>query len=90
LRLALPLTEACVNLLIIIISLLMSPLLGHRPPYGLHIRRTGHHSPRGPSAGWWVNPLINYDNYFIYSFSKNDKIAHEQVGPKINSIECQP
>jgi hypothetical protein len=23
-------------------------------PYGLHIKRTGHNPPRGPSAGWWV------------------------------------
>jgi hypothetical protein len=39
-----------INVIIIIISLLMSPLL----PYGFHIRRTGHNPPRGPSAGWWV------------------------------------
>jgi hypothetical protein len=43
-----------VIMIIIIISLLMSPLLGHRPPYGLHIKRTGHNPPREPSAGWWV------------------------------------
>jgi hypothetical protein len=23
-------------------------------PYGLHIKRTDHNPPRGPSAGWWV------------------------------------
>jgi hypothetical protein len=23
-------------------------------PYELHIRRSGHNPPRGPSAGWWV------------------------------------
>jgi hypothetical protein len=47
---------------IIIISLLMSPLLGHIPfrsPYGLHIRRTGHNRPRGPCAGWWVLTIAN-------------------------------
>jgi hypothetical protein len=33
----------------ITISLLTSPLLGHRP-FGLHIRRTGHNPPSGPSA----------------------------------------
>jgi hypothetical protein len=37
-----------------VISLLMSPLLGYRPSYGLHIRRTGHNLPRRPSTGWWV------------------------------------
>jgi hypothetical protein len=41
---------------IIIISLLLTPLLRHSSgfnhlPYGLHIRRTGHNSPRGPNAG---------------------------------------
>jgi hypothetical protein len=41
----------------IIISLLMSPLLKHRP-YGLHIRRTGH-TPREPSADWWVLTTAN-------------------------------
>jgi hypothetical protein len=44
--------------IIIINSLLMSPLLGHRP-YGLHIRRTGHNPPRGPSAGWWELTTAN-------------------------------
>jgi hypothetical protein len=42
---------------IIIISL--SPLLGTVLPYGLHIRRTGHYPPRGPSAGWWVLTTAN-------------------------------
>jgi hypothetical protein len=37
-----------------IISIWMSPLLGHRPFYELHIKRTGHNPPRGPSAGWRV------------------------------------
>jgi hypothetical protein len=32
-----------------IISLLMSPLLGHKP-YGSPTRRTGHNQPRGPSG----------------------------------------
>jgi hypothetical protein len=41
-------------IIIILSSLLMSPLLGHRPS-GLHIRRTDHNPPRGPSAGWWVS-----------------------------------
>jgi hypothetical protein len=31
----------------LIISLLMSPLLGTGIPHGLHIRRTGHNPPRG-------------------------------------------
>jgi hypothetical protein len=30
----------------------MTPLLGHRP-YGLHIKRTGHNPPRGPSVDCW-------------------------------------
>jgi cellulose synthase/poly-beta-1,6-N-acetylglucosamine synthase-like glycosyltransferase len=37
--------------IIIIISLLMSPLLGHRPPYWLPTRRTGHNVPHGPRIG---------------------------------------
>jgi hypothetical protein len=28
-------------------------------PYGLHIRRTGHNPPIGPSAGWWVVKTAN-------------------------------
>jgi hypothetical protein len=28
-------------------------------PYGLHIRRTGHNPPCGPSAGWWVLTTAN-------------------------------
>jgi hypothetical protein len=43
-----------VPLYIIIISLLTSPLLRQRPPFGSHIRRTGHNRQRGPSADWWV------------------------------------
>jgi hypothetical protein len=46
------------DFIIIIISLLMSPLLRHRP-YGLHIRRTGHNPPRLLSAGWWVLTIAN-------------------------------
>jgi hypothetical protein len=44
---------------IIIISILMSPLLGTSLPYGLHLRKTGHNLPRGPSAGWWVLTTAN-------------------------------
>jgi hypothetical protein len=43
----------------LIISLLMSPLLGPGLPYGLHIRRTGHNPPCGPSACWWVLTTAN-------------------------------
>jgi hypothetical protein len=46
-------------IIIIIISLLMSPLLGSGLPYGLHIRRSGHNSPRGPITGWWVLTTAN-------------------------------
>jgi hypothetical protein len=28
-------------------------------PHGLHIRRTGHNPPRGPSVGWWVLTTAN-------------------------------
>jgi hypothetical protein len=38
-------------IIIIIISLLMSPQ-GTGVPYGLTTRRTGHNPPHGPSAGW--------------------------------------
>jgi hypothetical protein len=44
---------------IIIISLLMSSLLRHRPSLRRHIRRTGHNQPHGPSAGWWVLTTAN-------------------------------
>jgi hypothetical protein len=41
-------------------SLLMSPLLGHRPSLWItHIRRTGYNPPRGPNAGWWVLTTAN-------------------------------
>jgi hypothetical protein len=37
-----------------IISQFMSSLVGHKASgtYGLHIRRTGHNPPHGPSANW--------------------------------------
>jgi hypothetical protein len=41
------------------VSLLMSPLVDTGLAYGLHIKRTGHNPPRGPSAGWWVNVFVN-------------------------------
>jgi hypothetical protein len=28
--------------------------MGTANPYGLHIRKTDHNPPRGPSVGWWV------------------------------------
>jgi hypothetical protein len=37
----------------------MSPLLGYRPSYGLHIKRTDYNPPREPSAGWWVLTTAN-------------------------------
>jgi hypothetical protein len=37
----------------------MSPLLGTGLLHGLHIRRTGHNPPCGPSAGWWVLTTAN-------------------------------
>jgi hypothetical protein len=43
---------------VIIISPLMSPLLGDRPSL-LHIRRTGYNPPRGTSADWWVLTTAN-------------------------------
>jgi hypothetical protein len=56
-----------INFTCIIISLLMSQLLGpvpqqpegQCPPYGLHIKRTGHNPPRRPSASWWVLTTVN-------------------------------
>jgi hypothetical protein len=41
-----------------ITSLLMSPCWGTGLPYGLHLRKTGHNPPRGPSA-WWVLTTAN-------------------------------
>jgi hypothetical protein len=37
----------------------MSPLQGPSIPYGLHIRRTDHNPPCGPSAGRWVLTTAN-------------------------------
>jgi hypothetical protein len=45
--------------IIIIISLLMSPLLSTGLPYGSHIKRTGHNPSHGPSADWWVLTTAN-------------------------------
>jgi hypothetical protein len=42
---------------LVLISLLMSPLLGHRL-YGLPTRRTGHKPPQKEScSGWWADTL---------------------------------
>jgi hypothetical protein len=48
-----------ISLLIIIISLLMSPLLGHRPSLWITHKGNGHNPPRGPSAGWQVLTTAN-------------------------------
>jgi hypothetical protein len=45
-------------IIIIIISLLMSPLLGHRPSLWI-THKTGHNPSRGPSAGWCVLTTAN-------------------------------
>jgi hypothetical protein len=42
-------------IIIIIISLLISPLLGHRPSLWI----TGHNSLRGSSTDWWVLTTAN-------------------------------
>jgi hypothetical protein len=44
--------------IITISSLLMFPLLGHRPFLRI-ATRTGHNLPRGPSTGWWVLTTAN-------------------------------
>jgi hypothetical protein len=59
-----PVAVRCLSRVIIIISLLMSPLLWCATsvgivwfsglPYGLTTRRTDHNPPRGPSLDWWV------------------------------------
>jgi hypothetical protein len=51
------LTKIYIYIIINIISLLMSPLLGHRP--SLWITHSRPHPPRGPSAGWWVLMTAN-------------------------------
>jgi hypothetical protein len=43
----------------LVISLLMPPSWGTGLPYGLPTRRTGHNSPRGPSADWWMLTIAN-------------------------------
>jgi hypothetical protein len=42
----------------IIISLLMPPLLGHRPSLWI-THKEEHNPPRGPSVGWWVLTTAN-------------------------------
>jgi hypothetical protein len=56
----------------------MSPLLGTGFPYDLHIRRTGHNPPRGPSAGWLVFLQVKVRNIlrnFLYVL-QYDAITH--------------
>jgi hypothetical protein len=48
-----------VFIIIIIISLLMSPLLSQAFLIYHTKRRTGHKPPRGPSAGWWALTTAN-------------------------------
>jgi hypothetical protein len=44
---------------VVIISLLMSPLLGHRPSLWITYKKTGHNPPRGPNADCWVLMTAN-------------------------------
>jgi hypothetical protein len=39
--------------------LILEILLGTEFIYGSHIRRMGHNTPHGPSAGWWVLTTAN-------------------------------
>jgi hypothetical protein len=47
------------SFIIIIISLLMSPLLGHKPSLWITHKKNGHNPPCGPSAAWWVLTTAN-------------------------------
>jgi hypothetical protein len=47
-----------VVIIIIIISLLMSPLLAQMPSLWITYKKN-HNPPRGPSAGWWVLTTAN-------------------------------
>jgi hypothetical protein len=52
---------------IIIISLLMSPLLGHRPSYGLFTKRTDYKPPRELSADYANDgKYANTINFYTY------------------------
>jgi hypothetical protein len=44
---------------IIVISLLMSPLLGFRPSLWITLKENGHNPPRGPSADWRLVTTAN-------------------------------
>jgi hypothetical protein len=37
----------------------LMPITGTGLPCGLHIKRTGHNPPHGPSADWWVLATAN-------------------------------
>jgi hypothetical protein len=61
-EIGLTLMYVCIHsIFIIIMSPLMSLLLGHKEalPYELHIKRTGHNLPRGLSACWWMLTATN-------------------------------
>jgi hypothetical protein len=57
------------SMIIIIISVLMPPLLGHSPSLWITRRRTGCNPPRGSNAIWWViTTAIAAGNKYIQTF----------------------
>jgi hypothetical protein len=50
----------------------MSPLLGHRPSYGLNIKRTGHNPPRG--TRWWVLTTANAAGTNSFAFRSTEEL----------------
>jgi hypothetical protein len=71
--------------IIIIISLLMSPL-GTVLTYGLHIRRTGYNPPRGPSAGWWVENKWFYCILLITWWTAQYSQQHDRYLPVSHAV----
>jgi hypothetical protein len=67
----------------------MSPPLGTGLPYGLHMSRTGHKSPRGPSAGWWALTSTNTArNNGLTCLPKHEGAVTNTVG-KLNAVWSQ-
>jgi hypothetical protein len=58
----------------IIISLLMFPLLGHRPSLWITHKENGPYPPRTPSAGWWVLTTANSGTNGLTYLLKNEEL----------------
>jgi hypothetical protein len=74
--------------IIIIISLLISPVLGTGLPYGLFIMGTGHNPPRGPGADyWWLLKTVNAaGTYGLTCLPKHGGARNNKLNVKYSCI----